>query len=370
MRHEWFKKQKLKEKPKKVNNIYESKKDLNIDNTNEKIEENIEMNNKKLTVAIDAGKGYTKYFYMKDVELKKKDGSTIVKPKGFYDIDKSTVIIGQKAVTGSTVYIDGVAHDFNGTKKVVELDDKTKNNQEHKSLMQKTLFEIAKKEKVTNFDVIMCTSLDQYKLEQNVEDMQKEMNVGTFTVKDDSEEITITVDKLIIEPESIVSTRYSNTKLKEVLAVLVDIGTLNVGLVPLNMGRLSKDAITAPRIGYDHMINLLKEYTDSKGANYSKEMLEVYVDKKQGTMEKLDILFKEFFVNEYANKIIKKEIDAKGFGEFANLIFMGGTSIKCKALIEEAFSDYENVEIIDDIYATVKGAYLKGLKDLEKLEQI
>ena len=192
------------------------------------------------------------------------------------------------------------------------------------------------------------------------------MNIGTFNIKDDTDEMSITVEKVIIEPESIVSTIYAKTVLKDVLAVLVDIGTLNVGVVPLNMGRLNKEAISAPRIGYDHMINMFKEYTDSKGANYSKEMLEVYVDKKQGTMEKLDEMFKSFFVNEYS-KILKKEIDAKGFGEFANLIFMGGTSIKCGELIKEAFSEYENVEIIEDIYATVKGAYLKGKKDLEKL---
>lgn len=365
----WFSKQMIKNKPKKIENIYikeDTKEDIieTIEKTT-KEEEKLEM--EKLIVAIDAGKGYTKYFYAKEVETRsKKDNSIVKKPKGFSGIDKSTVVIGQEAVAGSTIYINDKPCNFNGTKKVVELEDKTKNSEEHKALMQKTLFEIAKKEKVNLFDVIMCTSLDQYKLEENVEEMQKEMNIGTFNIKDDADEISITVEKVIIEPESIVSTIYAKTVLKDVLAVLVDIGTLNVGVVPLNMGRLNKEAISAPRIGYDHMINMFKEYTDSKGANYSKEMLEVYVDKKQGTMEKLDEMFKSFFVNEYS-KILKKEIDAKGFGEFANLIFMGGTSIKCGELIKETFSEYENVEIIEDIYATVKGAYLKGKKDLEKL---
>lgn len=361
----------MKNKPKKIDNVYDNKKDLIIDNTitNEKVEEDIEMNNKKLTVAIDAGKGYTKYFYMKDVELKK-NGSIVVKPKGFTGIDKSTVVIGQKATTGNTIYINDVAHDFNGTKKVVELEDKSKNNQEHKALMEKTLFEIAKIEKVYNFDVIMCTSLDQYKLEQNVEAMQKEMSVGTFNIKDDDEEMTITVENIVIEPESLVATRYASTKLADVLAVLVDIGTLNVGLVPLNMKRLDKQNITAPHKGYNYMINQFKEFVDSRNCNYSKEMLEMYVDKKQGTMEKLDILFEEFFINEYS-VTLKNLIDEKGFGEFANLIFMGGTSIKCANLIRESFKEgFENVEIIDDIFATAKGAYLRGLKDLEKLQQI
>lgn len=361
----WFSKQIMKNKPKKIENIYIKEDTKETIEKTTKEEEKIEMD--KLIVAIDAGKGYTKYFYrVVAKKVKKKDGSIGYKYKEETNIFKSAVIVGQKAVTGSTIYINDKPYDFNGTKKVVELEDKTKNNEEHKALMQKVLFDIAKKEKVNLFDVVMCTSLDQYKLEENIEEMQKEMSVGTFKMKDDNEELEITVENVVIEPETLVSTRYADTQLPEVLAVLVDIGTLNVGLVPLNMARLNKETISAPRIGYDYMINMFKEYTDSKGANYSKEMLEMYVDKKQGTMEKLDELFRDFFVNEYS-KLLKKEIDAKGFGEFANLIFMGGTSIKCEELIKEAFSEYENVEIIEDIYATVRGAYVKGMKDLERL---
>lgn len=367
----WFNKQMLKNKPKKVENIY-TKTNTNI-NTNDEIkeEENIEMNNKKvLTVAVDAGKGYTKYFYRVETkQVRKKDGSIGYKYREEEGIFKSAVLVGKTALAGNTVYIDEVPYDFNGTQKAVELKDIHKNNNEHKALMQKALFEIAKKEKITTFDVIMCTSLDHYKLDSNVEQMQKDMSIGTFKIKDDTEELEITIENVVIEPETLVSTRFADTKLPDVLAILVDIGTLNVGLVPLNMARLNKETITAPMMGYDYMVNNFKEYTAMKGANYSKEMLEMYIDKKQGTVEKLDELFKEFFVDEYS-KVLKNKIDEKGFGEFANLVFMGGTSIKCKSLIEEAFKDYENVEVIEDIFATVKGAYRKGVKDLEKIKQI
>lgn len=394
MSSNWFEKQKMKIRPKKVDDILynvvknttnneEINKEINeekvlkkIDDikSNEKETEKKEMNKmNKLIVAVDAGKGYTKYFYRIPVkEIKKKDGSIGYKYREEEKIFTSSVVVGSKALNGDTIYIDGVEHDFHGTKKAVELRDKHKDNNEHKALMQKALFDIAKQEGITRFDVIMCTSLDHYKLESNVEQMKETMSVGEFNIRDDFNSFDITVENVVIEPETLVSTRFASTTLPNVLAVLVDIGTLNVGIVPLNRAKLNKATITAPLLGYNYMINEFKEYLASTkdGALYSKEVLEMYVDMMQGKRENLDGHFRDFFINVYA-KTLKNKIDEKGFEDMANLIFVGGTSIACKELILEAFgNEYENVEVVEDIFATVKGAYGKGLKDLKRLENI
>ena len=357
---DWFKKQ-------------EPKNELRRENI-KKIREVDNMNNKKkiLTVAVDAGKGYTKYAYKKMGVGKDKEGNEIEKEVWVTDIEISTIAKGE-ADFGNTTYIKNkneetyTAFDFNVRTKAVENEDKTKNNPEHKALMQRALYKISKKENITDFNVIMCISLDQFKRAENIEAMQKEMDVKEFSIKEDNEETVITIHNLIIQPETLGASRFAKTKLPNNNVVLIDIGTLNVGIAPISKAKLDKEEIVAPRIGYNYMVDKFKEYSDSRGLDYKKSMLEIYIDDNQGSGHKLDSVFKDFFINEYS-KMIKKEVNTKGFGEFSKLVFVGGTSVKCAELIEEAFSnDYAGVEVIKDIYATVRGAYLKGLKELEKI---
>lgn len=367
MSKEWFYKQSLKaeEKARRTERLYGEK----IKNNKEEI---IMKNNKKiLTVSVDAGKGYTKWSYEVEVTGVNKEGQPVTKKKWKTDIEESTVVKGE-ADFGNTTYIttEGkeVAYNFNGKNKIVESKDKTKNNDEHKALMQRALYKIALEEGVTDFEVIMCISLDQFKSQDNVDKMQKNMFVKEFTVKEDDKEVTINIHNLVIEPETLVSSIFAKTPIKGNNIVMCDIGTLNVGIIPIAKGKLMREDITAPRIGYDYMVNSFKEFSDTAGFDYKKEILEIYIDENQGKGHKLDEIFRKFFIEEYA-PLLKKEIDSKGFGEFSKLIFLGGTSCKCKDLIEEAFKEYLNVEVITDIYATVKGAYKKGLKDLEKLKE-
>lgn len=372
MSKEWFYKQSLKAQAKVKN-----KNNINVYyKSNENYKEEIDMKNNKniLTVAIDAGKGYTKWAYEVEVMARKKVGEEIVEvPKKVWKtgIEESTVVKGE-ADFGNTIYIttegEEVAYNFNGKNKVVENKDKTKNNDEHKALMQRALYKIALEEKITDFDVIMCISLDQFKSPENVDKMQKNMFVKEFKIKEEEKEVTINIHNLVIEPETLVSTRFAKTPIKDNNIVLCDIGTLNVGIIPLAKGKLMRDEITAPRVGYDYMISAFKEYSDTAGLDYKKEILEIYVDEHQGTGHKLDEVFSKFFKEEYA-PMLKKEIDSKGFGEFSKIVFLGGTSSKCKALLEENFTEYLGIEVITDIFATVKGAYRKGTKNLEKIKE-
>ena len=76
-------KQMMKNKPKKVENIYIKSSTNNEINTNtkEKKEEKIEMN-KIMTVAIDAGKGYTKCV-TNNPEIIERNGKKVEKDKQF-----------------------------------------------------------------------------------------------------------------------------------------------------------------------------------------------------------------------------------------------------------------------------------------------
>lgn len=364
----WLSKQMEKNKSKKVQNDTQNK----LINTKEKKKMD---KRKKIVVAVDAGKGYTKWFYV----IKREDG-TLEEVKG---IERSSVEIGKEASMGGTVYIDDKPHNFTSVTKVVEIADKSKNNEAHRALMQNILFKIAIEEDVTDFDVIMCTSLDQFKVKENVEAMRDFMNVGKFnarkTIRDKATkeevdvDLDITIHNVVIEPETLVSTRFAKTKLKKCYSVLVDIGTLNVGVVPLVEGRLDLDTVIAPRIGYQYMLECFKKYIDSNTqTEYSVKQLEIFIEKHLGSdnekYKEMNDNFIQFFETEYS-KLLKKEIDKAEFGNMACLIFVGGTSIRCKELIEKNFKEYDSVEIIKDIHATVKGAYKKGLRDLEKLNQ-
>ena len=367
---DWFRRQMSKNKKKNKNNT----KVEDIKNNSNKENREMKEEKKVLRVAVDAGKGYTKWAYKVLGKSKDKEGNVVEKLVWKTGIEMSTVAKGE-AEYGETTYIkndgenDYTAFNFNIRTKAVENEDKTKNNAEHKALMQRVLWRISKEEGIHDFEVIMCISLDQFKLEENIHNMQKEMFVKSFEVKENGESTTINIHKLVIEPETLVTTRYAKkTDLKKSNVVLVDIGTLNVGVASIDRGKLIKEDIVAPRIGYDYMINMFKEYSDSKGFDYKKNTLEIYVDDHQGTGHRLDSVFKEFFNNKYA-PLIKDEINKKGFGEFSKLVFVGGTSCKCKDLIEESFKDdYLGVEVIKDIHATVRGAYEKGCKDLDKLQ--
>lgn len=367
MSKEWFIKQieKAEEKAKRVEKLYGEK--------IKEYKEEIIMNKRNiLTVGIDAGKGYTKWAYEVDVQGVNKEGQAVTKKKWKVGIEESTVTKGEADYDETTYIItNGVeeAYNFNGKNKAVTNADKTKNNDEHKALMQRALFKIALEEGVTDFDVVMCISLDQFKSAENVKKMQENMFVKKFTIRENDKEITINIHNLIVEPETLGSARFAKTKIKDHNIVLCDIGTLNVGIVPLAKGKLMREDMVAPRIGYHYMIDMFKEYTDTLGLDYKREMLEIYVDEHQGSGHRLDEAFKNFFKEKYA-PLIKKEIDTKGFGEFSNLIFLGGTSCKCEKVIKECFDEYLGVEVIMDIHATVKGAYKKGLKTLEKIKEM
>lgn len=379
----WLSKQMEKDKAKRL-----EKKNNTQDNINKLIiKENKKMDKrKKITVAIDAGKGYTKWAYEKTVVFKKKEGDEIVEvSKKIWKtgVEVSSVAIGEAAEIGNTTFItiDGEEKQYNffGTTKVVNTTDKTKDNEAHKALMLRTLFKIALEEDITDFDVIMCMSLDQYKVKENKEKMQENMHVKEFTIKemvkdkDTKEEVekelTIKIHDLVIEPESLVTTRFAkNTKFKDVNAILIDIGTLNVGIAPIEEGRVNVQDITAPTLGYAYMLKKLKEYTDSCKIDYPVKMLDIYIRKEQGTDKDLDKLIMDFVKNKYSTEL-KEQIDEKGFGKYASLVFLGGTSKDLEKYIKESFTEYKSVEIITDIHATVKGAYMKGLKDLKLLKE-
>lgn len=365
MSKEWFNKQEPKNEERRENI--------------KKLREEIQMKNKKiLTVAVDAGKGYTKCVY------KKIDENGNVAKKFTENIELSSVVVGQEAKSGNTTYItiDGKEnkYDFNGISKAVENSDKSKNNEEHRALMLRALFKIAQEEGITDFNVVMCISLDQYKVNKNIEDMKKTMSIGTFTIREivrnkktkEDEELSldITIHNVVINPETLGGIRYiQKSNPKETATILVDIGTLNVGIVPIPEGRVDIDGITAPRIGYHHMIEKFKEYVDSeKSTEYPIKMLDYYVRKEQGSDKELDELLLGFFKNSYSLEL-KEEINKKGFGKFATLVFLGGTSIDCTKQIEDSFTEYKSVEVMKDIFATVKGAYIKGAKELEKIKK-
>ena len=222
----WFKKQ-------------EPKNELRRENI-KKIREVDNMNNKKkiLTVAVDAGKGYTKYAYEKKV-TEIKDGKEVSKSKWGTGLDLSSVVVGQEAKGGNTTYItingEEKAYDFSGTIKAVENNDTSKDNEEHRALMLRALFKVAQEEGVTDFNVVMCMGLDKYKSDKNIESMKKTMSVGTFNIRevvenkktkqDEELSLDITIHNIVIQPETLTGSGSAKLKFKERASILVDKGT-------------------------------------------------------------------------------------------------------------------------------------------------
>lgn len=358
---EWFSKQEPKNEERRENI--------------KRLREEIQMKNKKiLTVAVDAGKGYTKYAYEKKVERVDKEGNKTIKPVWGTGLDLSSVVVGQEAKGGNTTYItingEEKAYDFSGTTKMVENADTSKDNEEHRALMLRALFKVAQAEGVTDFNVVMCIGLDKYKSDKNIESMKETMSVGTFTIREDEVSLDITIHNVIIQPETLTGSGSAKLKYKDIASILVDIGTLNVGIVPILEGRVDMDNITAPKKGYHYMVENFKTFIDDEtSSEYPIKMLDYYIRKQQGTDKELDELLLRFFKEVYSVEL-KTEINKKGFGRFATLVFLGGTSVDCAKQIRESFSDdYKNIVIVEDIFATVKGAYKKGVKELNRIEK-
>ena len=184
----WFSKQMAKNKHRRyIQGInIEDKLENKIEEKTEMIKENA---NKVLRIAVDAGKGYTKWAYKITKIVVDVEGNESEKTTSKTGIEMSTVEKGE-ADFGETTYIknagenDFTAYNFNVRTKAVENKDKTKNNDEHRALMQRVLAKVAKEEGINDFEVIMCISLDQFKLSDNVSDMRDFMDVKSFEVKD------------------------------------------------------------------------------------------------------------------------------------------------------------------------------------------
>ena len=334
-----------------------------------------EKQNEELIVAIDCGKGYVKICF----EVTKEDGKKKIE-KIFIE---SRVTFGESE-TSETVYINGAPHAFKDGERVVEAEEKTKFSLEHKVLMRYALYEVLKRTGISKYKVVFGCSLDTYRNKIKVgllrEFMLDMIDIDGNRLKEDPKtninmkvgkfDVNFEILDLVVQPETLTSIFSSNVKFAEENAFLIDIGTLNSQIIPIELGRPLIQETRVDDLGYDNIIKAITQTfndLDTKSGWYNFGTVKSYIEggKKD---ELFDEGIKEYFVK-YCTRL-KKTLKELKCNKFSKIIFTGGSSNRFEGYIRANFID--NVNYLEDnvsfvkepFYANVVGMYIKGSKML------
>lgn len=316
-----------------------------------------------LIVSIDCGKGYVKICFEVPNRQKMKLEKTFI---------ESRVSFGESE-TSETVYINGEPHAFKDGERVVELGHKTKHEKEHKSLMHYALYEVLKTTGISNFKVVLGCSLDTYRNKVKVASLrdfmleEKDINikVGKF-------DVDFKILDLVIQPETLTSIYSSNIKFSQENAFMIDIGTLNSQIIPIELGRPMLNNTRVDDLGYDNIIKAISQsFNDLDPSGwYEFATIKSYIEGNKSE-ELFDAGIDEYF-GKYCNDLKKKLRELK-CNKFSKIIFTGGSSSRfekhiMKHLIDEESFKKENVSFVKDpFFANVVGMYLKGSKLLQEV---
>ena len=176
-----------------------------------------------LLVGYDNGMGQNKiYFIIDGVE---------------YFIDFPSMVKEIDYEVSDAIEIQGKNYSFTEGRLAVENGHNTKDDDIHKLLLGKGLYEIYKKTGKKVFDVAANCSLDSYKEDRGNAVKEKMLEFETVKIKEKfKEEVELKINRLVILPEALVGGLLCKLKLKEEDVIINDIGTKNFTILQIIKG--------------------------------------------------------------------------------------------------------------------------------------
>ena len=302
-----------------------------------------------LLVGYDNGMGQNKiYFIIDGVE---------------YFIDFPSMVKEIDYEVSDAIEIQGKNYSFTEGRLAVENGHNTKDDDIHKLLLGKGLYEIYKKTGKKVFDVAANCSLDSYKEDRGNAVKEKMLEFETVKIKEKfKEEVELKINRLVILPEALVGGLLCKLKLKEEDVIINDIGTKNFTILQIIKGVPQYETSFATKDGMAKIYESIADRTKNQGLS-SGSAVQMYLERTaNGTCDLIPEV--DGIILKYLMETIFLEIDKKlenlNMSIFTKLVFLGGGSVYLKRFLEAKFTNREIVFVENGYYANAKGLYKKG----------
>ena len=312
-------------------------------------------------VGYDNGMGQNKIYFVMNGEEYFIDFPSMVK-----EIDYETT---------DAIEIQGKNYSFTEGRIAAENGHNGKDDDIHKLLLAKGLYEVYKKTGKKIFDVVMNCSLDSYKDDRGNSVKEKMLEFETVKIKEKfKDEVELKINRLAILPEALVGGLLGKVKFKEEDVILNDIGTKNFTILQIIKAVPKYETSFATKHGMLKIYEDIADRTKDEGLS-SASSVEMYLEKTaNGTYDIVPEIDSKIL--KYLMETIFVEIDKKlsnlDMSRFTKLVFLGGGSVYLKRFLEAKYTEREIIFVENAYFANAKGLFKKGVRlfgyDPEKMK--
>lgn len=289
-----------------------------------------------------------------------------------YEIDFNSRVKELESEAVDCLVINGKYYTFNEGRIAAQLGHNAKDNDVHRILLYKAMYEAYKVTGETKFDIITNCSLDSYKIDEGKSVMDVQSKFKEIKIKEGfvNKEVKFTINQIIVLPECLSGSLTTDLKLKEEDVVVIDIGSKNIQLLQISQGRVQYDTSYATRYGMNNILmgsaDLVKVHEPMLK---SSDAIQMYLEKTNngsfGIINEVDELILRYLMTNIFTEIDERlnEMDIKLFTKY---VFLGGGSIALKRFLEAKFEGKSISFVKNPYFANARGLYMKGVKMINK----
>ena len=307
-----------------------------------------------MLLALDSGFGNTKLYFKFENTSYVRDFESRVKETNLK--------------TDSTLIINDKMYDFKDAPLATEMGHKTKEDEIHRVLRNKALYEVYKITGEKEFDIITNCSLDSYKKDRGQSIKQMNEEEKSIQIEDYfGEKVTLKINKIECYAENLAGLIISNDiNLAEDTVIAIDIGTKNLQVLKLAEGKLIKTYSSTLGMNqvYLDAFDVVKTVTNKIN---SPSDVKSYLRR---THKKLNEPIPEI------DEAIYKSLETEIFPEIDNVlqgldslytkyIYIGGGSDYLQRFLIRKFKEekeYDSYFTKDSYFANAIGLYARGEK--------
>lgn len=273
----------------------------------------------------------------------------------------------EEGVTGTYLIINGQGYTFGDGKLATAYGHNTKENEIHRTLLYKAMYDCYKHTGETDFYLIITAGLDSWKQDrgQSIKDFMFENK--SITIETQEEKIKLNIKDIECYPETLMGAMTADLDIANEDELLVfDIGTKNFQLLKIEAGRPLIELSYSTEYGmdriYTEICDRVKILPNARinNPNAVKTYLKKTANKEEGIIEEVDSK-----ILEYLQATVFEEIDNRlshlEISRFCKFVLIGGGASYLERFLTAKYLDNETHLVKDVYYANALGLYKRGL---------
>lgn len=261
------------------------------------------------------------------------------------------------------IYIQGIPYTFAEGRLAVDNGHNTKDDDMHKLLLYKGMYEVYKATGETEFDISMNCSLDSHKEDKGRSVKERMTENEIIIIKEKyKDEVELKINRLEVSPEALVGGLLCKLKLKEEDVIFNDIGTKNFTILQVINGTPLYETSFATKEGMSKIYKGIADRVKDHGLG-SPIAVQMYLERTSKGVHPIMPKIDEIILN-YLMETVFTEIDTRlddlNISIFTKLVFLGGGAEYLKRFLEAKYTERKIVFVEDAYFANARGLYKRG----------